>query len=442
MKTFFLRLRSPWVWLLLIAMLGGWLYLERPANRSQPSYQTVEVQRGSLKATIGATGSVRARQSAVLTWQTSGKVENVFARLGDLVQKDQVLATLARDSLSQNILLAEADLTVAQRELEDLLHSNTATVQAWIALRDAQDAYDKAKRYYESLFHPYTYEVLTQRTVTFTIPSPSGPQTITRVVPSLKTVHIQEADEETKADAKADLDLKAARLEDAKRTYERLKDGPDAVQLASLQAKIAAAQATLNQARLLAPFTGIVTQANPLPGDLVSPGSVAFRIDDLSRLYIDLNISEMDINAVQQGQEVTISFDALPGKTYRGIVVQVGRVGVSAGEVVNFPVTVELSDADEQVRPGMTAAVTIFVREIQDALLIPNRAVRLVDGKYTVYVLRNGQVQPLTVHLGAGDESYSVLLSDTLQAGDLLVLNPPLQNTQAGPPPFVRGGRR
>ncbi len=434
MRSFFRRFKS-WLWLLvLVVLVAGGLYYSRSSRAAaQPTYQIVRVERGNLTVTVGATGTVRARQTAILTWQTNGVVENVFAKVGDPVKKDQVLANLLRTSLPQNIILAEADLASAQRQLEDLLQSKTPAVQAWIALREAQKAYDKAKEYYDSLFEPRTYTVIVYRTV--------GRFPNARRVPELKTMKSDRADDETIANAKANLDLLAAQLEDAQRAYDRLKDGPDAVQLAVLEAKIAAAQATLNQARIIAPLDGIVTQAESLPGDLVTPGTLAFRLDDLSHLYVDVNVSEIDITNVREGQPVTLSFDAILGKEYHGVVVEIARAADLSQGTANFPVTVELQDADDQIRPGMTAAVNIIVRELQNVLLVPNRAVRLVNGKYTVYVLRNDQVEPLEIRLGSSGETMSVLASDNLQEGDELVLNPPVFSGSGRGGPFGPGGR-
>ncbi len=436
------RFQKYGIWILIALLLvgGGYFWLSNRPAKASP-YQTVRVERGDLSVLVSGDGTVESRQSATLFWQVSGVVEAVNVKIGDKVQKGHVLATLEKSSLPQNVLLAEADLQDAQRQLEELLHSNTPAVQAWIALQEAQDAYDKAKRYYDSLFQPYEYDILQWRTVTFTIPGPV-PQTITRTVPMLKTVKIKEADEETKADAKADLDLKAAQLEDARRAYERLKDGPDVVQLTSLQARIAAAQATLDLARITAPFEGTITQVEILPGDPVTPGSLAFRLDDLSHLYVRVNLSELDINAVHEGQEVTIKLDGVPGREYHGAVVETSRVGVTVGNTIYFPIKVEFTDADEQVRVGMSATVDVLVRQISDVLLVPNRAVRLVDGKYTVYVLKQDQVEPLEIRLGPSGGTMSVLLSENLREGDLLVLNPPLAPQPGqGPPPFIRRGR-
>jgi len=82
-------------------------------------------------------------------------------------------------------------------------------------------------------------------------------------------------------------------------------------------------------------------------------------------------------------------------------------VGEDVQGVVSFPVQVEISDADEAVRPGMTAAVSLVVDEIKDALLIPNQALRFENGQRVVYVQRDGQFVPVQIKLGAtGKDLY------------------------------------
>jgi HlyD family secretion protein len=99
---------------------------------------------------------------------------------------------------------------------------------------------------------------------------------------------------------------------------------------------------------------------------------------------------------------------------------------------------VELTDPDEDVRPGMTAAVNIVVEQLDDVLLVPNRAVRVVDGERVVYILQNGELALVTVTLGASSGTESEVTGGGLRAGDLIVLNPPQVFDTMGPPPFVR----
>jgi HlyD family secretion protein len=106
--------------------------------------------------------------------------------------------------------------------------------------------------------------------------------------------------------------------------------------------------------------------------------------------------------------------------------------------VVNFTVTVELSDADASVKPGMTAAVNITVKQMNDVVLIPNRAVRLSDGNRVVYLLVDGQSVKKTIQLGSSSDSMSVILSGDVKEGDAIILNPPADF--AGPGGGPRGG--
>jgi len=177
--------------------------------------------------------------------------------------------------------------------------------------------------------------------------------------------------------------------------------------------------------QIRAPFAGTVTQVIPMVGDQVAPGTAAFRVDDLSRLLVDVQVSEVDINSVRIGQPVSVTLDAAYGQPYEGRVVDVARVGTSNQGAVNFAVTVELSNPDEQVKPGMTAAVTVTVQQLADVLLVPNRAVRLADGQYVVYVLRGGIMQQVEIELGASSDTESQVAGGDLDEGDIIVLNPP-----------------
>jgi HlyD family secretion protein len=96
--------------------------------------------------------------------------------------------------------------------------------------------------------------------------------------------------------------------------------------------------------------------------------------------------------------------------------------------VVSFTVTVELTDADELVKPGMTAAVNVVIEEQKDVLLIPNRAVRLVDGERVVYVLVDGQPVQVKIKLGTSSDTMSVLVGGDIKEGDQIILNPPSNN--------------
>jgi len=422
--------------------------------------QTVVASSGSLTATVGATGMVHASQTAILAWGTSGMIADIPVAVGDLVTTGQVLATLEQSSLSQNIILAQADLINAEKALDDLLNDQTAAAQSLLALYSAQQAIYTAERamdrfegddYKDALddarqevvdakddleaaqedFEPYADWDETndtrQRYEQEVIDAQNAYDEAVRVVDLLQL--------EGQV-AQANLDAAHASLESAQRAYDRIKDGPNADDITVLETRIAASQAALDLTQLTAPFAGTVTEVNLKPADRVAPGTVAIRIDNLARLEVDVQVSEVDINRIRIDQPVTLSFDAILDKEYHGTVTQVARVGNVLQGVVQFNVTVELTDADDDVRPGMTAAVNIIVEQLDDVLLVPNRAVRLVDGKRVVYILQNDELETVQITLGATSDTNSEVINGELRLGDLIVLNPP-QYYETGGPPFM-----
>lgn len=429
------------------------------------AYQTVLLERGDLTAIVGATGTVRANQTTVIGWQTTGRIAALHAKLDDNVQKGQVLAELEESSLPQSVILAKADLIAARRNLEELKLSDAARAQALQSLVSAQDAYDKASTRRESKQYLRTdqdtldiaqadyivaEDAVTQAEIIYDRFDhlPEDNPTRAEAFRQLATARqirdkalanwnwlLGKPDEQEIAQADADVALTKAALDDATREWERLKNGPDPNDILAAEARVAALEATLDLSYLEAPFAGVVTEVNSKVGDQVAIGVNTFRVDDLSHLLVDVDIPEVDINRIQIGQPASLTFDAVLGKEYKGIVSEVARVGTTLQGVVNFIVTVELTDADNQVRPGMTAAVNVLVNQLEDVLVVPNRAVRLVDGKRVVYVLKEGIPTAVFIEIGPSSDLDTQILSGDLKEGDLIVLNPPVQ-FQRNPVPF------
>ena len=421
MREFFKKNRRFLIILLIVGVVASaFVYVRGSRADATTQFQIATIGRGNLTATIGATGTVRAKQTAVLVWQAAGTVETVNVNVGDSVSANDELASLLKTSLPQSVIMAEADLVDAQKVLDELLTSDTSRAEAVIALREAQEAYDKAANWRKELngrihIKQIVYKKFGNRTV-----------------PILKEFRGY-ADKETIAKADEDVALAKAKLDDAQRTLDELTNG-NSPEVIAAQARVDAALATLNLARITAPFAGTVTESHSLPGDQVGAGATAFRLDNLSSLYVDVEVSEVDINSVSLDQPATLSFDAILDKDYHGKVVEVAKAGNDVNGVVSFTVTVELTDADEQVKPGMTAAVNITVEEMQDVVLVPNRAVRLVDGSRVVYLLVDSQPVQTKISLGPSSDTMSVLASGDVSEGDVVILNPPVEFGPGGGP--------
>ena len=448
-----------------------------------------------------------------MSWQTTGAVEAVNIALGSLARKSDILSTLDKASLPQNLIQAQGDLLSARTNLDDIKNPAALTIaQAQAALQDAQTALDdlnnsppltiaqaeqalaaaqkeytnaKNARSYlgirigsqDQIDRTYAQLILKQDQIDYlqkqfdkvAYRSPDDPSRA-QALANLSTAKAElitiqrnldylkgKGTEQDIADADPRLALAKARLDDAQRQLDDARLGikvasielaqakvqdardnleklrhPKADDIAAAQARVDALEAILGAQAIKAPFDGTITEVIPKPGDQVSPGTVAFRLDDLSRMLVDVQISEVDINRITIGQPVNMTFDAIQGKQYNGKVSQVARVGDTTQGSVNFTVTIELTNADDTVRPGMTAAVNIVVNQLTNILLVPNRAVRLKDGQRVVYVLKGSTLSLVNIELGASAESYSEVIAGDIKEGDRVVLNPPIEFRPGG----------
>jgi len=461
LKKFFSH-KKIWIPVVFVLLLAAAFLVVRQVQKTQTTansmYKTEPLARGSLTATVGATGTVRAKQTAVLNWQTTGTVDSISVKVGDLVAKNTRLAELAQTSLSQQIILAQAELVTAKRNLENLEKSSLSTSQAEQALAVALKNLDDAKEKRESkkftkadqsvIDSAYANYVLAKEELEDLKSDYDGTRYMAEDNPiraaatakySAAQQKIETAlanynyaksypDELEQAEIDANLALAESKVKDAQREYDRLKTGADPEDVAAAKAKVAATEATLKMAYIEAPFAGTVTDVKSKVGDQVSMTTTGFRIDDLSHLYADVEVTEVDINSIKVGQKATMTFDAIPEKTYNAVVTDVGSVGTAVQGVVNFTVTVEISDADASVKPGMTSAINIVVNQMDDILVVPNSCVRMKEGKRVVYVLKNNMPMPVDITIGASSDTTSQIISGDVKEGDLIILNPPTMN--------------
>ena len=456
--------------LILLAIIAGLsLWLQKPWNSAGSAYQTAAATTGSLTANVQATGTIRAAQSATLVWNTSGRVQTASALLGDKVSADQTLASLVLDTVPSTIRLAESNLLSSQKSLDDLLQSNSGEAQALQNLADAKQAvldaqikldfynWTSAGRAPGTLIKDYQDKIKSaqlrlkflewvrhlrykntgddlRRKADFNLTVLNSKFNLADLVSNLNWATGQPSDllmDQTRAE----LNVAIAKEEDAQRALDRFTNGNNPDDVKTAQAQVVAAQATLNLAKIIAPFDGTVTVSKAQAGDMVAAGGTAFRVDDLSHLLVDLQISEVDINNIAVGQSVTITLDAIPNKTYQGVVSKVNLSAKAGQGGVNYKVSITLTNADELVKPGMTAVVTIAVNQVTNTLLVPNSAVRMLNNQRIVYVLKENQPVAVNIRLGASANDNSQVVGGDLKPGDLIILNPPASTPVAGSTP-------
>lgn len=441
--------------ILVAGLFVGWRIWQNRQDVSAvlANVETEPYQRQTLNANIYGTGSVEPVQTAVLTWSVSGRVGDVMVSVGDQVDEDQILLSLDPDSVSVDILQAEIDLINSQNALDDLYDSwQSDFAQAKLDLLNAQEDLDDLQTERKIM----NYQRCTDERIEDLEDELDAAEYVYKYkqnADTLKAVNTAQANldycladytEQEIAEAELEVELAEARVDRLQTRVEILEEGPDPDQVSILETQIDMAQSRLDSPVIKAPFSGVVTVLNARHGDVVQPGGRAIQMDNLSKLYIDVPISEVDIPFLEVGQIAQLIFDAYFEDSFEGQVVEIAPVGESVQGVVEYTVRIEMMEPDDRIKPGMTAAVNIVVDQKEDVFVVPNDAIVSIDGQEHVFVRRNGEFEGVPVSLGSYSDFYSEVLEADIEEGELIVLNPPAEVTGempfGGPPQGGFGG--
>ncbi len=320
------RHRTRWILGLLgVAVL---VVLIPPAYRwargdgdATPRFRTQPVTRGSLTITVSATGTLEPTNQVDVGSELSGIVKTVEADYNDRVEVGQVLARLDRDKLEASVKKSRAALASARAQVVRA----RATV--------AQAGSDLAR---------------------------------------LEKVHRISS---TRAVSETDLDAAQAALARAEAEQDVAAASVDEA-LASLQSN----QTDLAKTVIYAPINGIVLTRSVEPGQTVAASlqaPVLFTLaEDLTQMELHVDVDEADVGAVREGQDAVFTVDAFPDRTFEARITQVRYGAKTVDGVVTYETVLRVDNPDLSLRPGMTATADITVEKVDDALLVPNAALR------------------------------------------------------------------
>ena len=205
-------------------------------------------------------------------------------------------------------------------------------------------------------------------------------------------------------------------------------------QINQFQATLKTAQTNLGYTKIIAPVDGTVISRKI---DLGQPVAASFQApelfsiaQDLTKMRIEVSVSEADIGKVKEGQEVTYTLDGYPDSTFDGKVTQVRLSPTTVSNVVTYTVIVDVDNEDLKLKPGMTANVSIITSKNEDVLCAPNLALKFtpdVNGpKYKnqgLWVLENGKPKRVDIETGASDDNVTEVESSQLKEGDKIILS-------------------
>lgn len=225
----------------------------------------------------------------------------------------------------------------------------------------------------------------------------------------------------------AEIATAKAQVADAEKALADLKSGPSGSELRAVEigleqalVDLEEAHANLAAAQVVAPGDGIVLAIEAEVGQRVSEGATIVTLADTSQLQLTINVAELDVPQIANGQPAAIEIDALSGKTLVGEVAYIAPSSDSSTGVVYYPVTIRLTDDElTNVRPGMTAVATIKnTAAASGGWLVPTTAIQQQAGKAVVLVVSGEITTTVAVTPGAVQGEWTVVQSPDLKAGD------------------------
>ncbi|RIK29636.1 MAG: hypothetical protein DCC55_37830 [Chloroflexi bacterium] len=227
----------------------------------------------------------------------------------------------------------------------------------------------------------------------------------------------------------AELASAAAQVAGAQATLDALKKGASVLEVQSVQIQLEQAlvdleeaHANLQKAQVIAPSSGVVIQLDAQVGQRLAAGEVVAVLANPQELELPVQVAEVDIDEIRIGQAAEITIDALLGRPFQGEVARIAPVSSDTSGVVNYQVTIRLTDDDlAGVRPDMTAVAEFIDSAASGGWLVPTSSLRQENGETVVAVVRNGQTLDVGVTPGAVQGEWTVVQSLALQSGDQVV---------------------
>jgi HlyD family secretion protein len=453
------RFRSKWAkWALVIgvvAVLGIGVELWRMHTQNAIGYDTVAVERGTIQASVTATGTVNAVVDVQVGSQVSGNIKALYADFNTKVTKGQLVALIDPEAFQAQVDQAQAAL--------GSVHSAVTTLEAQVIKANADVAGTMAsEKGVESIAAKDRASELNAKT--------QWQRADSLFSGGLISQQDRDSAKATYDAAQAQVAADQSQIEAAKQTIQSAQAQVQVVQsqLSSGRAQERQAQAVLDQAkinlahtRITAPVDGTVIARRMDVGQTVAASFAAptiFEIaQDLTKMQLDTNVDESDIGTITAGQTATFTVDAYPGTTFRGQVTNVRKAPINAQNVVTYDVVITVSNSDLKLFPGMTANARILTAKLDDTLKVPNAVLRLhpsaavlkqvglpppQTGKPTIYVMPGGKLQAIPVTFGLSDGKFTAVTAGDLKVGEQVVVRFTTSTTAPSASTPLPGGSR
>ena len=355
---------------LAIALVAGCIGVGQ-VNANKVRYQTQKLEKCTITDVVEASGTINPVNTVSVGSTVSGLMKAIYVDYNSEVKKGQLLAQIDPANFQASVDQNRAQINNAE--------ANLAKLNAEMVM--AQKTYNRYKNLYNKNF-----------------------------------VARSELDQ-----AESDYLAKKASI------------GAQQASIAQARANYKTAMTNLGYTKIIAPVDGTIISRDIDVGQPVAASFQApelFTIaQDLTKMQIEVNVSEADIGKVKEGQNVQYTLDGYPDSTFYGKVTQVRLDSTTTSNVVTYTVIVSVSNEDLKLKPGMTANVSIITKESKDVMCAPSIALKFspeTNGqKYknqAIWILDNGKPRRIDIKEGASDDTNVEIISPRLKFGDDVIV--------------------
>ncbi|EXI62915.1 ABC transporter substrate-binding protein [Mannheimia granulomatis] len=353
--------------------IGGYFYYNQQQKNEQIHYITEQVTRTSIDKKVLATGSIRANKRTEVGAQVSGKIQNLYVKLGQKVKQGDLIAEIDSSNQSNSLSTAEAQLSAYQAQLSS----------AKVALEVAQSNYNRLTKLYKA-----------------------------------------------NSTSLSDLETAKNTLASAKANVDNIK-----AQIKSAEISVNNAKTNLNYTQIISPIEGVIVSVPVSVGQTVNANQTSptiVQVADLSKMLIKLEISEGDIAQVKTGQQVNFTTLAEPEREYNATIDSIdpaltnltdNNYTEKSGntEAIYYYANLLVDNPDNSLRIGMTTQARITIAKREQVLVIPTSVIKKRGKENYVNVLENGISVEKAITLGMADSQNTEVLSG-INEGDQVIL--------------------
>ena len=386
-----MKIKKSYIITLILALIALATLIAINVKNNSVKYQTRKIKRCTITQVVEASGTVNPVNTVSVGSTVSGLIKEIYVDFNSEVKKGQILAQIDPANFQASVDQAAAQINNAKANL-----ANTEAV-----MEMSRKTYNRYKNLYAKNF-----------------------------------IAKSELDQ-----AESDYYANLAKVNSAK------------AQIAQYQATYNTAMTNLGYTKIIAPVDGTIISREI---DLGQPVAASFQApelftiaQDLTKMQIEVNVSEADIGKVKEGQDVTYTLDGYPDSSFSGKVTQVRISPTTVSNVVTYVVIVNVDNQDLKLIPGMTANVSIITDQSENVLCAPNIALKFTPEtngqKYKnqgIWILQKNKPVRIDIERGVSDDSKFEVISDKIKEGDLVLVgsdNPNSKNstnTRRGPRMF------